>query len=375
MTLDEECRLSYFKEIAVLDRDHHVILVQHAESGKIYVKKELEVFDAEVMRHLRDHHVRHTPVIYEAVEDGNRMILIEEYISGQTLKELQDMRGTFPEEEVRWYASAVCGILAELHSQVPPVIHRDIKPSNIMITPEGVPVLLDMNAAKRYREAGRDTQLIGTQGYAAPEQYGFGASDVRTDIYSMGVLMNVLLTGHFPNEQRAEGLLGPIIGRCLRMNPEERFSSAGELLAALSGTAPARPGMSLESYGEVKSAPAPFHDTPAEKYSGWRRYLPPGFRSGRIWVMALSLLGYLMLFSIAKDYKPSAPGMDNRLLWQCAMVASVLLPVFFTADYCGIQEKLHINGIKNPTLRWLAIALADVLLFWLVVIFCALVEG
>ncbi len=91
--------------------------------------------------------------------------------------------------------------------------------------------------------------------------------------------------------------------------------------------------------------------------------------------MALSLLGYLMLFSIAKDYEPSAPGMDNRLLWRCAMVASVLLPVFFTADYCGIQEKLHINGIKNPTLRWLAIAMADVLLFSLVVIFCALVEG
>ena len=75
-------------------------------------------------------------------------------------------------------------------AQIAPIIHRDIKPSNIMITEQNHVVLLDFNAAKLYTNAStNDTVLLGTKGYAAPEQYGFGSSSPQTDIYAIGVLI------------------------------------------------------------------------------------------------------------------------------------------------------------------------------------------
>ena len=78
--------------------------------------------------------------------------------------------------------------------QIPAIIHRDIKPSNIIITAYNRAVLLDFNAAKYYScQSTEDTVLLGTQGYASPEQYGFGSSSPQTDIYSMGILFRELL--------------------------------------------------------------------------------------------------------------------------------------------------------------------------------------
>ena len=78
--------------------------------------------------------------------------------------------------------------------QIPPIIHRDIKPSNIIITAYNRAVLLDFNAAIYYScQSTEDTILLGTQGYASPEQYGFGSSSPQTDIYSMGILFRELL--------------------------------------------------------------------------------------------------------------------------------------------------------------------------------------
>ena len=108
----------------------------------------------------------------------------------------------------------------------PPIIHRDIKASNIIISQEGTVTLLDMDAAKWYRDqSDRDTKLIGTYGYAAPEQYGFGASDERTDIYSIGVLLNVTLTGCLPSQKMAEGRIGAVIEKCVKLDPKERYAS------------------------------------------------------------------------------------------------------------------------------------------------------
>ena len=372
MTLEEECRLSYCRDTAPLCEDGHVMLVQHAETGRIFVKKELEVYDAQVFRYLRDHHIRHTPVIYEVLEADGKLFLIEEFISGETLRQMQERGKVFSEAEVRGYAEALCRILQELHAQVPPVIHRDIKPSNIMITPEGELKLLDMNAAKHFREGGRDTQLIGTRGYAAPEQYGFGASDIRTDIYSVGVLMNVLLTGHFPYEQQVEGSFAPVIARCVRMDPAERFSSAEELLSEL--IYPGKPRWK-RGFRISQGHAAPAEEQSGEKYPGFRKYLPPGFRSGQPWLMVLSLGGYLLLFSVVRDYYPSVETMHSRPVWQCAMAAAVLLPVWFTADYLGIRTRLGVGKVQNSLLRWAVILAFDVLLFWLVVVIAVVTDS
>ena len=129
------------------------------------------------IRYLKDNPIKNTPRIYEVIEDSNQLIVLEEYISGTTLQQILDEQKVLKEEQVENIIRQLCSILLELHKAHPPIIHRDIKPSNIIISPDGVVKLIDMNAAKWNRNhSGRDTALIGTVGYAAPEQYGFASS-------------------------------------------------------------------------------------------------------------------------------------------------------------------------------------------------------
>ena len=88
MTLDDECRLSYYNNVAAINEEHNVYLVQHTETGSFYVRKTLSVYNAEVIRQLKSHPIKDMPVIIEAVEDNGSMMLIEEYIHGVTLESI-----------------------------------------------------------------------------------------------------------------------------------------------------------------------------------------------------------------------------------------------------------------------------------------------
>ncbi len=91
----------------------------------------------------------------------------------------------------------------------------------------------------RHRASGKqfiqgDTQILGTTGFAAPEQYGLGQSNTRTDIYSLGVLMNLMLTGQHPSKKLAEGRMGQVIQRCAQVNPSKRYKDVIHLMEVLS---------------------------------------------------------------------------------------------------------------------------------------------
>jgi serine/threonine protein kinase len=112
-------------------------------------------------------------------------------------------------------------------------VHRDIKPENVILRETGA-VLIDFDASRIYKEAQEnDTKVLGTTGYAAPEQYGIAQTDGRADIYSLGVLMNVMLTGKHPATVLAGGRMGHIILRCTMMNPDKRFQTIRHLMDAL----------------------------------------------------------------------------------------------------------------------------------------------
>lgn len=80
----------------------------------------------------------------------------------------------------------------------------------------------------------KDTRLLGTLYFAAPEQfgYGFSASTIKADIYAVGILLNMMLTGKLPKEEKAVGEIWKIIEKCIRLNPEERYSD-DELITVL----------------------------------------------------------------------------------------------------------------------------------------------
>ena len=156
--------------------------------------------------------------------------MLEEYIQGDTLGFLLE-ESLFSPEETKKIVAQVCQALWALHSLG--AVHRDVKPENIILRGDTA-VLIDFDAARLHKpQADSDTHILGTTGFAAPEQYGFSQSDACSDIYSLGVLMNVMLTGKHPSSQLAPGRFGRIVTRCTQITPKKRYKNVLRLLDEL----------------------------------------------------------------------------------------------------------------------------------------------
>ena len=360
MTTTDAYILSCYQEIAVLNPQHGITLVQHTASGTVYVKKILETYNADVYEYLYNHHVKGTPEIVEIAEQDGRLIVIEEYISGQTLRAILDNGNIFTEDTAVTIVEELCRILLELHSADPPILHRDIKPSNIIRTADGSIRLLDMNAARQADPLKKeDTELIGTVGYAAPEQYGFGASSVQTDIYAVGVLLNELVTGVLPKDRMPRGRLGKIVKKCTRIDPKDRYRSVKELMSALAS---------------CRSHPDDY------EHNIYRNsFLPPGFRSKKPANMLIAIFIYAFAFYICIDFTAESiePGIET---WIERIILSffTLLMMLFTGNYLDIWSFMGISRIRNAWLRFLAVLAFDALLaaiMLVIMIFAALIMG
>lgn len=112
-------------------------------------------------------------------------------------------------------------------------VHRDIKPENVILRGSEA-VLIDFDASRLYKdESDGDTRILGTTGYAAPEQYGITQSDHRADIYSLGVLLNIMITGEHPSKKLASGRIGQIVQRCTMTAPKQRYQTVLALMERL----------------------------------------------------------------------------------------------------------------------------------------------
>ena len=360
MTLEERSRLSYYRELAVLNAEHDVKLVQHSESGLLFVRKTLVNYQPEIFRQLIADPVPNMPRIVEAVEDEGRLTVIETYLAGRTLQDIFDERELMPVLSVCRIGRQLCGILSVLHARG--IIHRDVKLSNIILSEDGVVKLLDLDAAKVYRpDEDRDTKLIGTQGFAAPEQYGFGASSPATDIYAVGVVLNVLSTGAFPGtEAPADEDLADVIRECTRMEPGERFCSAEALSTALHAVEQKATAARTQAGKNVFAAS---DEETSRDYRRENRL--PGFRSGRVWKMLLAGLWYLLVVSLSLSFLTDPPE-GSTLFDNIGQAGIVLIGGFglalFLLDYRGIWGKLHIDRINSPFLRRMAAFLCAVTL-------------
>ena len=206
-----------------------VRLIRHNAGGNQFILRHFQG-NGEVYRRLLSCSCRHLPLVYEAAEQDGENIVIEEFVQGDTLDFLLK-EALFSPQETKQTIKQLCQGLWVLHSMA--AVHRDIKPENVILRGSDA-VLIDFDAARLHKpQAEADTQILGTTGFAAPEQYGLGQSDTRTDIYSLGVLMNVMLTGQHPSKQLAEGRLGRIIQRCTQINPAKRYKNVLHLMEAL----------------------------------------------------------------------------------------------------------------------------------------------
>lgn len=170
------------------------------------------------------------PEIYDVLEMDNGQIVLEEYIDGLTVAQVMEL-DKYRSSGARKVLFGVCDALTTLHKRG--IIHRDVKPENVIIEKSGRVVLIDLNASRMESGASKDTVIMGTVGYASPEQLGLSQTDARTDIYAAGVLYNVMLTGQHPSVSIASGKAGRIVRKCTAVNPDERYQTAAELWSAL----------------------------------------------------------------------------------------------------------------------------------------------
>lgn len=196
---------------------------------------------------LRDLKHPSIPVIIDIEETKDYIYIVEEYIEGVTIGEYRNKYKTIPIKKVIDYGKQLCQVLNYLHNaRDNPIIYRDLKPDNIIITNNNKLKLIDFGIAREYKEYNeRDTVQIGTRGYAAPEQYGISQSDIRTDIFSLGVILYYLLTGNnlskppykiIPITQINKDFpkkLEEIILKCTETLPEKRYDNVSYVLDEL----------------------------------------------------------------------------------------------------------------------------------------------
>lgn len=206
-----------------------IFLLRHRSGGE---RRILRCYDGagEAYERLLGLDCENLPWIESVCRQNGRVEILEEYVQGDRLDFLLE-GGCFDTALTRSVAEQVCTALEALHSRG--VVHRDVKPENILLRGSQA-VLIDFDVSRVKKEYAKgDTMVMGTTGYAAPEQYGFAQTDARADIYSVGVLMNVMLTGQHPSLRLAEGELRPVIEKCIEVNVDKRFASAKELRRAL----------------------------------------------------------------------------------------------------------------------------------------------
>ncbi len=198
------------------------------------------IAEANMMKRL-DHPA--LPRIVDIIDTGDTIYIVMDYIEGESLDKVLFEYGAQPEELVLDWAKQLCDALSYLHAQKPPIIYRDMKPANVMLKPEGNLKIIDFGIAREYKDdVLADTTILGTNGYAAPEQYGARQTDARTDIYGLGMTMHNLLTGIDPrpkdyvyapvrqwNPQLSEGI-EIIIDKCTAPAMENRYQNANELM-------------------------------------------------------------------------------------------------------------------------------------------------
>lgn len=198
--------------------------------------------EASIMKNL-DHPM--LPRIVGIEEDLKFFYIIMDFVQGENLKTVVTSSGPQAQDTVVSWGVKLCDVLTYLHGKG--IVYRDMKPANIMLSPDGNIKLIDFGIAREYKEnASEDTTALGTEGYAAPEQYeGKGQTDARTDVYSMGITLFQLLTGVNPssyqenifsirlqNPNLSSGL-DKIILKCTNKDPKKRYQSAEELKKAL----------------------------------------------------------------------------------------------------------------------------------------------
>ena len=211
-----------YEEIEILKQSEKstVQLLKEKGGARLVIRKTLQGRH-QVYQILQELSHPFLPEVYEVSIDRDKTTVVEEFIEGQTAGSAE-----LPEKQCRGIVRELCDVLAFLHGKG--IIHRDIKPSNILLAEDGHIRLIDFDAARMPRkDSEQDTMLLGTRGYAPPEQYGFAQTDERADIYALGITMKQLL-----GDKADKPGYRKILSKCTNLDPDKRYQSARQVKRA-----------------------------------------------------------------------------------------------------------------------------------------------
>ena len=413
MTESEKSILFSCREIAVLDPDRGTTLVQHEPTRRIYVKKELPARSAGVYRWLQHHYIEGVPEVVEVVsvpvaaipgeavktrESGQPVnsisvsrltespfssieYALEEYVSGQTLREILGNGNLFPVEEAVDIMEQLCRTLQALGNARPPITGCDLNPSNILLTADGLIRIRDLRSAgQTFGQTFSDMSdnplpPVSKTGRARRSKVGntdFSNGHVKslqTDLRALGGLFCQLITGHLPGNELPGGKSGQIIRRCMESHPSKQYPDLQGLLRDLDACRP-HPTVDHSITSDSDAADAAPRKHP---------YLLPGFRSGNPLHVLAALFAYILLIwlSLTFTLDKFPPGWQmwvERLVF--FLCGSVIL--LFTGNYMDVWRHLRITKIRTTLLRLLVVLIIDAALFMLsilAIIFTGLALG
>lgn len=372
MTLEEESRLSFYRELTVLDEKKNIVLVQDIRNSELCVKKTLDIYSRDVYEQLASVRIEGVPAVKECVADDGKLIVVEEYVQGRSLKQVLDEQGLLNEEQAYDIAVQLADILVRQHQLEPAIVHRDIKPSNIIIEKNGHVNLIDFNAARHVNaDKNEDTRMLGTVYFAAPEQFGFGQSDERTDIYGLGATINYIMTGDKPGAGIAECRFSDILKKCLMVDAKDRYQSAEELRGVLDmlnysivqdNRKKAETAFGKDNTISVVRTYRNIRDIIVKMYrkyqkrnydidTSWRRYLLPGFRRLNVVYCLIALVWYAVIvwmtitFAVT-DSKTGIPVTGGELtMYKIAVFVLLFGMTMWFGNYLNIRRKLP--GMKK----------------------------
>ena len=283
------------------------------------------------------------------------LVVVYEYVEGESLKTLMERGVSFDADQVANYVCNVCHAASCLHAVG--VLHRDITPSNVIVG-NGKAHLVDLGIARQQRvDAKHDTTTLGTWGFAAPEQFGFAQTDVRSDVYSIGRVLGYLLTGVSPSLPNYEqelanlanaggkrGSLATIAQRAASFEPSARYQSAYDLetdirATMLANRAPAvveaggvgRPKAGAQQKASAAGANGPFNRLLAF-VSGPRlpKEAPPLLRlANALTIILVNVVIFVLIITVLGNTPGSGTkwGLGEYVVCLAALVAVVGLAV------------------------------------------------
>lgn len=367
MNFTMEYYLSKYEELSVLSdtKKCRTSLMRNKDTGELVVKKEMGKESFSVYSLLKSIKNKNLIKVLECFRDEDKTIEIEEYVNGKRLDDyFREKKATL--EQVVDVGIALCEGLAPMHKLN--LVHRDIQPKNIIITNEGNLKIIDFDISRKENEnATHDTTLLGTVGYAAPEQYGFAQTTNRSDIYSIGAVLK---------ELSSFSELDKIIAKCMEMDPANRYENVEQLkneLEKIKGQAERKDnGFGSGSYNDMEFG--------TENNNGESDELPkitlkyfiktiPGFRRGNFIFMIIAIMMYGMIlyapYSVFIEYKYNTQ--LQRVIGGIFYMLGCIIPYMYFANIGDIARRLpprQFNSRLSRILYKIGVGLLLMIVFW-----------